>query len=74
MKHDEERSIPILATFWCPGIKYLGWRWRCVQTKVLDVEEGGRVTDGITEYEGDDEAHSRRESLHGETCVGLMVL
>jgi hypothetical protein len=45
-----------------------------VQTKVLDVEEGGRVTDGITEDEGDDEAHSRRESLHGETCVGLMIL
>jgi hypothetical protein len=45
-----------------------------VQTKVLDVEEGGRLTDGIIEGECEDKAHSRGASLHGETCVGVMIL
>jgi hypothetical protein len=36
--------------------------------------KGGRLTDGIIEDEDDDEAHSCEESLHGETCVGAMIL
>jgi hypothetical protein len=38
------------------------------------VEKGGRLTDGIIEDEDDDEAHSRGESSHGETCIAVIIL
>jgi hypothetical protein len=37
------------------------------------VEKGGRLTNGIIEDEDDDEAHSRGESSHGETCVAVII-
>jgi hypothetical protein len=45
-----------------------------MQIEVLDVEKGGRLTDGIIEDEDDDEAHSRGESSHGETCIAVIIL
>jgi hypothetical protein len=40
---------------------------------ILDVEKGRRLTNGIIEDEDDDEAHSRKESSHGETCVAVII-
>jgi len=71
---------PPLPEDWClRGMEWVGrkvfergyWKSgeeRRVEVDVLDVEEGGQLTDGIIEDEDDeDEGHSRGESSHGET-------
>ncbi|OJA21630.1 hypothetical protein AZE42_09745 [Rhizopogon vesiculosus] len=71
---------PPLPEDWClRGMEWVGrkvfergyWKSgeeRRVEVDVLDVEEGGQLTDGIIEDEDDeDEGHSRGESSHRET-------
>ncbi|KAG1891533.1 hypothetical protein F4604DRAFT_1706903 [Suillus subluteus] len=71
---------PPLSEDWClRGMEWIGrkvfergyWKSgeeRRVEVEILDVEEGGQLTDGIIEDEDDeDDGHSRKESLRGET-------
>lgn len=71
---------PPLSEDWClRGMEWINrkvfergyWKSgeeRRVEVEILDVEEGGQLTDGIIEDEDDDEdGHSRGESLRGET-------
>ncbi|KAG1735247.1 hypothetical protein EDD22DRAFT_1010860 [Suillus occidentalis] len=71
---------PPLSEDWClHGMEWIGHKifehgyWksgeeRWMEVEILDVEEGGQLTDGIIEDEDDEEGgHSHGESLCGET-------
>lgn len=71
---------PPLSEDWClRGMEWIGrkvfergyWKSgeeRRMEVEILDVEEGGQLTDGIIEDEDDEEdGHFRGESLRGET-------
>lgn len=71
---------PPLSEDWClRGMEWISrkvfergyWKSgeeRRMEVEILDVEEGGQLTDGIIEDEDDEEdGHSRKESLRGET-------
>jgi protein SMG6 len=72
--------VPPLSEDWClRGMEWIGrkvfergyWKSgeeRWMEVEILDVEEGGQLTDGIIEDEDDEEdGHSRGESLCAET-------
>ncbi|KAG1813564.1 uncharacterized protein BJ212DRAFT_1482468 [Suillus subaureus] len=75
---------PPLSKDWClSGMEWIGRKvfergyWKSgeerrmsMEVEILDVEEGGQLTDGIIEDEDDEEdghSHVNGESLHGET-------